>query len=261
MQVDWITVAAQLVNFLVLIWLLKRFLYGPIIKAIGRRKAKIAKRVQEANEARQEAGKQAEALAEQRAALDRRQDMIMDEARHQAKTLRDRLECEAREEIESLRVAWRRQVDDEREAFLESVRLSTAHYVGDLARKVLLAFADADLETEAAKRFAEHLQTLDDKSRKELAAAAQNMAAAALIESPFELSAPTKAQLTRTLHEVIAKDLDVDFCQRSDLLLGLRLRIGGRTVDWNLAEYFDRLEAHIGEALRHAGPTEHRHVA
>ncbi|MGI9416590.1 MAG: hypothetical protein ACR2RA_02000 [Geminicoccaceae bacterium] len=261
MQIDWIKVIAQLVNFLVLIWLLKRFLYGPITKGIERREARIAGRMQQAEDAKREAEIQAEALAEQRAALDRRQDKMMDEARHQAKTLRDLLEREAREEVETLRIAWRRQVEDERKAFLDSVRLSTAHYVGGLAREVLLAFADADLEIEAAKRFAEHLRTLDDESREELAAAAQSMEAPALIESSFELSAPAKTQLTRTLHEVIAEDMDVDYRQRSDLLLGLRLRICGRTVAWNFAEYLDRLEAHIDEALRHGGPTEHRHVA
>ena len=260
MQVDWITVAAQLVNFLVLIWLLKHFLYAPITKAIERREARIAKRMQDAEGARREAETQAEALVEQRAALDRRQDEIVDEARHQAKTLRDRLEGEAREEVETLRMAWRRQVDDERETFLDSVRSSTATYVGDLAREVLRVFADADLESEAAKRFAAHLRTLDDQSREELAAAAQRKEVS-VIESPFELPASIKTQLTRTLHEVIAEDMDVDYRQRSDLLLGLRLRIGGRTVAWDLAEYFDRLEARIGEALRHAGPTEHRHVA
>ena len=261
MQIDWITVIAQLVNFLVLIWLLKRFLYGPITGAIARREAGIAKRMQDAEDARQDAEQRAEGLAEQRADLDRRRDEIMEAARDQAKTLRDRLEREAREEVETLRLAWHRQVDDEKEAFLDGVRQSTAHYVGDLARELLRTFADADLETEAAKRFAAHLRALDDEGREELAAAARGKGASALIESSFELSAPAKAQLTRTLHEILAEDLDVDYRLRSDLLLGLRLRIGGRTVAWNLAEYFDRLQARIGDALRHAGPTERRHVA
>lgn len=261
MQIDWITVAAQLVNFLVLIWLLKRFLYGPITAAIQRRETGIAERMQRAEDARQEAEQQAEAFAAQRAAFDRRQDEIMDEARREAKTLRDELEREAREEADTRRRAWRRQVDDEREAFLDSVRLSTARYVGDLARDVLKAFADADLEAEAARRFAEHLRTLDGRSLHDLAASARGERAMALIESPFELSSAIKAQLTRTVHEVIAEDLDIAYADASDLLLGLRLRIGGRTVAWTLADYFDRLEARVQETLRHAGAAARRHVA
>ena len=261
MQIDWITVIAQLVNFMVLIWLLKRFLYGPITEAMQRREAGIAKRMQDAEDARQEAKNQSEALSEQRDHLKERQDELMEEARREAETLRNELEREAREEAEALRLAWRQQVNDEKEAFLGSIRLSAARYVGDLARSVLKEFADADLEAQAAKRFADHLRALDDKSVQELAAAANGEQATAVIESPFELSAPTRAQLTQTVHEVIAEDLDIDYEEAGDLLLGVRLRVGGRTVVWALAEYFDRLEAHISEALRQSGPAEQRYVA
>ena len=260
MQIDWVTVIAQLINFLVLIWLLKRFLYGPIREAMERREARIAERLRHANDARREAERHAEALSEQRAAFDRQQGEIMEQARHQAKTLRDKLEREARDEAQELRCAWRQQVDDEKEAFLGSVRQSTARYVGELARTVLKELADADLEEQAAKRFADHLRALDDKRREDLAKAAEGEQASVMIESPFELSGAVRTQLTRTVHKVIAKDLDIGYREVSDLLLGLRLRIGGRTVAWTLADYFDRLEARIGEALRHRGPAGQRNV-
>ena len=262
MQIDWITVIAQLINFLVLIWLLKRFLYGPISEAIERREARIAERLRDADDARRQAKRQAEALAEQRAAIDQQQGELMEEARHQAKTLRETLEREARDEAQELRHAWRQQVDDEKEAFLGSIRQSTARYVGELARTVLKEFADAGLEAQAAKRFADHLHALDDKRREDLAKAAEGEQATATIESPFELSGPVRTQLTQTVHEVIRKDLDIGYTEVSDLLLGLRLRVGGRTVAWTLADYFDRLEARIGEALRHRGSAgDQRHVA
>ena len=44
MQIDWITVAAQIVNFLILVWLLQHFLYGPITRAMQRREQRIAER-------------------------------------------------------------------------------------------------------------------------------------------------------------------------------------------------------------------------
>ncbi|MEZ4485078.1 MAG: hypothetical protein R2864_10965 [Syntrophotaleaceae bacterium] len=56
MLIDWFTVAAQTFNFLLLIWLLKRFLYGPILQAMDRREARIAGRLQEAQQ-EQEAAK------------------------------------------------------------------------------------------------------------------------------------------------------------------------------------------------------------
>ena len=81
MQIDLITVIAQLVNFVVLIWLLKRFLYGPITEAMQRREARIAERMQDAEDARQQAKNQSEALREQHDHLKKRQDKLMEEAR------------------------------------------------------------------------------------------------------------------------------------------------------------------------------------
>ena len=58
MQIDWLTVSAQLINFLVLVWLLKRFLYRPVMDAMQRREQHIAARIG--------AAEQQEGLADQR---------------------------------------------------------------------------------------------------------------------------------------------------------------------------------------------------
>ena len=48
MLIDWFTVAAQALNFLVLVWLLKRFLYQPVLDAISTREQRIAKQLADA---------------------------------------------------------------------------------------------------------------------------------------------------------------------------------------------------------------------
>ena len=55
MSIDWITVVAQIANFLVLVWLLKRFLYRPILDGIDAREAEITRRMAEAGEAQKKA--------------------------------------------------------------------------------------------------------------------------------------------------------------------------------------------------------------
>ena len=47
MLIDWFTVLAQIVNFLILVALMKRFLYGPLIAAIDAREQSIAARLAE----------------------------------------------------------------------------------------------------------------------------------------------------------------------------------------------------------------------
>ena len=55
MLIDWFTVGAQALNFLILVWLLKRFLYKPILHAIDEREKRIAKELADADAKKAEA--------------------------------------------------------------------------------------------------------------------------------------------------------------------------------------------------------------
>ncbi len=55
MEIDWLTVSAQIVNFLVLVWLLQHFLYKPVIDAMDRRQQSIADNINEAKNREQTA--------------------------------------------------------------------------------------------------------------------------------------------------------------------------------------------------------------
>ena len=85
MQIDWLTVAAQIVNFLVLVWLLQRFLYKPITNAMRRREERIEERLSEAKSARTEAEEEAEALRRKKAELEDSKEEILDAARERSR--------------------------------------------------------------------------------------------------------------------------------------------------------------------------------
>ena len=57
MLIDWFTVAAQALNFLILLWLMKRFLYAPILHAIDAREQRIAAELKDADASKLEAQK------------------------------------------------------------------------------------------------------------------------------------------------------------------------------------------------------------
>ena len=87
MQIDWLTVAAQIANFLVLVWLLQRFLYRPITEAMARREERIEAGLSAAKSARAEVDARASRLQEERAALEANREAVLDQARtdHEAK--------------------------------------------------------------------------------------------------------------------------------------------------------------------------------
>ena len=81
MELDWLTVAAQIVNFLVLVWLLQHFLYAPITKAMSHREERIEERLADARKSREEAEAEAARLHDKQEELERDKEALMDEAR------------------------------------------------------------------------------------------------------------------------------------------------------------------------------------
>ena len=84
MTVDWITVSAQVVTFLILVWLLRRFLYRPVMDAMGRREARIGERLEEARVREQAAEREEHSYREQREALHRRREELLEQAKAEA---------------------------------------------------------------------------------------------------------------------------------------------------------------------------------
>ena len=70
MLIDWFTVVAQVVNFLILVWLLKRFLYKPILDAIDAREKRIAAELADADAKKAAAEKQRDEFQRKSAAFD-----------------------------------------------------------------------------------------------------------------------------------------------------------------------------------------------
>lgn len=261
MQIDWVTVAAQIVNFLVLVWLLQRFLYGPITRAMQRREQRIEDRLAEAKHKQRQAEDEAKTLQRKKADLEERQEAIMDEARQKAKALRDDLEQKARDEVEQQRRTWRHQVIDEKKEFLGELRTRTARHVYELARSALADLADADLEAKVAARFADRLKSLERDRTLKIANALTTSGDDVLIESSFELSPAAKGQITKILHEVIADDLNVTYALADGLPVGIRLRAGGQTVEWSLARYLERLEGEVEAKLAEVGSSKEQEAA
>lgn len=249
MQIDWLTVVAQIVNFLVLIWLLQRFLYAPITEAMARRERRIAERMDEARDARAAAEDEARELREARHALEADREEAMEAARAEAQALRARLEAELREEVDAERRARLAQLDEDREQIVRSLRRSVCAEVIETVRASLRDFADAELAGRVAATFVDRLAAIDAEGRARLARAAEAAGGAAVVESGFELPATLRAQVTRAIHRDVAPGIEVDYRTDGSETLDLRLRLGERTVEWGPDRHLDRIAARLEEEL------------
>src|SRR5271167_4252962 len=102
MLIDWFTVGAQALNFIILVWLLKRFLYKPILNAVDAREKRIAAELADADAKKAEAQKERDEFLHKNEEFDQQHAALLSKATDEAKAERQRLLDEARKAVDAL---------------------------------------------------------------------------------------------------------------------------------------------------------------
>lgn len=256
MQIDWITLGAQLLNFLVLVLLLRHFLYGRITGVIDRREEEIASRRAEAEEALERAEEEAQSHRQAREELDRRRQEMLREAREEAEEERERRLEEARADVARARESWSRGLQRQKRSLLRDLRRSaeSATYAG--VSRALEDLAGQDLEGRVVDRFVERLRERggDEELRRALVEAGEPR-----VRTAFELDEDQRNQISSVLREAFGLGDPPVFQRDPELVLGLRLEAGDYVVGWSGRDYVRALEERVGAILdREGGGSESR---
>lgn len=241
MQIDWITVAAQIANFLVLVWLLHRFLYGPIVRAMENREQRIAARLREAQEQKAEAEREAETYRSQRDSLERDKDRILTRAEEEAESTKRSLEQTVRQDVERRRKDWLQQLDNEKEEFLHDMRRRSAEHVLALARRVLSELADTELEERLANVFARQIEEISPDLRERLVKAYHQAGGKVVVRSLVALDAEAQRRITRAVHKSILETAEVRYERFEDTMSAIELKVGSLALSWAFAGFLDEL--------------------
>ena len=250
MLIDWFTVGAQVLNFLILVWLLKHFLYKPILNAIDAREKRIATELADADAKKTEAQKERDDFQNKNKAFDEQRSALLGKAVDEAKAERGRLLDEARKAADSLRAAQATAVrNDQKRLGSEVTRLAKDEVFG-IARKTLADLATVSLEERMGEVFTRRLRGMDGKGKELLGAALKSSSEPAVVRSAFDLGAAQKAAIQNALNETFAAEIRIRFETSPDLISGIELTANGQKVAWSIAEYLVSLEKGVDELLK-----------
>ncbi len=249
MLIDWVTVGAQALNFLILVWLLKRFLYQPILRAIDAREQRIASTLADAAAIEAEAREERETYQNKNAVFDQQRTALLEQATVEAKAERERLLDEARQAADAFSARRRETLRNEAHSLGQAIRRQTQKEVFAIARKALSDLATTSLEERLGEVFIRRLQELDGDTRAGLAAALKIASAPALVRSAFDLPAEARTAVQDALNKTFASDIRLRFETAPELIGGIELITNGRKVAWNIADYLASLETGIDELL------------
>jgi F-type H+-transporting ATPase subunit b len=237
--IDWFTVIAQIVNFLILIWLLNRFLFRPIRAAIDAREKSMAEALGQAKKAEQQARARALELEEKQRALENAHERMMNDARDQVAQWREKAVATIREEVDALRQTFIANVNRDRQAFLEQLKQQLVRQVMHIGEKVLRDLADEQLNRQVLRVFLEKLDSrkaeLDDPARRH----------EIIVRSGVPLEPADTRLVQDRLDHWFPACAGIRFEWSTDLGPGIQLLVGDRKVGWHLADYLGDLETEI----------------
>lgn len=251
MSIDLFTAAAQIINLFILIWLLKRFLYAPVLRAMHKRQERITETLEEAGKEKEAAGEEKKRYQALQKKADQQARKKLEEAGREAEELRQRLTQEIRDEKERARRKWHRELEDEKEQFLIRTSRTIAEEFGRLCRNAFRELASQDFEEEMVKRFLE--KTGREPDKEILSSLKEKEKGGIQVVSSRELNPSLKQEIGDHLKQVVGRELEVQFKTNPDLMAGIIVEVEGRKVGWHLSLYLDEFQERLQEQVEKAG--------
>ena len=262
MLIDWYTVGAQVLNFLILVWLMKRFLYKPVLAAIDVREKRITKEIADADAKKTEAQKEHDEFQRKNEDFDQQRAELLGKATDEAKTERERLLGEARKAADALTAKRQDALRNDAQNLNQAIIRRTQGEVFAIARKALTDLATTSLEERLGEVFTRRLRAMDGQAKSDLANALRAASGPALLRSAFDLLPEQQATIQNALNETFSAEIHLRFETAPDLVSGIELTANGQKVAWSIADYLASLERDVGELLKEkAKPEEAKPMA
>jgi F-type H+-transporting ATPase subunit b len=245
LEIDWTTFALEAVNFLVLVWILKRFFYRPVLDVIARRRAAIDATLAEARSRHAEAEALEEKSREGLKGLEA-------ERRHAREALAGEIAAERARLLEQMQLglaeerrkagilAERAGAEEARRREEQAVRAGL-----EFTSRLLERLADPALEARLVRMALDDLAALPPERAAEVREAVKAESGPPVATSAGPLPDHLKKAVAKGLSDLLGRAVEPVFKEDPALGAGLRVSLGPWALKASLA---DELEFFGGAA-------------
>jgi F-type H+-transporting ATPase subunit b len=245
MLIDWVTVAAQAVNFLLLVWLLHRFLFKPVLKVVNEREQKIRKQIEDAQLQQTQARKEREALSQEKEELLQRKEALLSQAQEDAKKERESLIKQVRFEADTLRRSFQEKIHNEQKTVFFDLRKQFEGTVFHIARKVLEDITQERFQESVVRAFIHKLDEMASDQKNIILEDIRMFPGVLYVRSAFTLSPENKDHIEKALRAHFGEGISLSFEVNPDLICGVEFATSGHKVSWNIAEYIFKIQDNV----------------
>ena len=250
MQIDWFTVIAQIINFLILVGLLKRFLYKPILNAIEERENKITSQLEDAESKKGEAQKEKEEFSKRNEDFEDKKKELMKKAEEEAEEKRKKLLEEARNEANEFRSQLKKSSEEVQQNLSQEIEEKVKKEVFEITRKTLSDLASLDMEEQTVRVFIKRLNEMKEDEKKQFLEAFESKEDPILVRSAFDLPSEQKTEIQNTVADVLGSETEFQYKTVPELVSGIELTANGFKLSWSISEYLNSLEKSISETIK-----------
>lgn len=245
MQINWFTVIAQILNFLVLVWLMKRYLYKPILDAIDEREKKIKSELQDAVTKKAEAKSEQDEFNQKNQAFDKEKKDLTDKAIAEANEQRGKLLEQAQNDANTLSSKREKALQEMQEDSKNQIMQRIQQDVFAVARKALADLASQSLEEQSVNIFIKRLNEIKENEKDPFVAAMQSGSDPILVQSVFDLPEKQQTEIKDAVNKILGTKPQFEFKTSPEIIAGIELITKGYKLAWSISEYINSFEKSI----------------
>ncbi len=246
MEINWFEIMFQIINFFILLFILQKFLYKPVINAMQQRQERIQKAQIEADEKMEEAKGLIVQYDSKIADIDEEKRGILDQAREEAQDKKESLLVDYKKEAENKRTAYLKEIDDEKDHFANNLRKNLGENAVKIASHILDTISSKELEKEVFNTFITNLEHLNESIPDPT-----ELKEADYLDllSSRDLSKDEKVLIENTLKQQKINFKEINYEIDPDLILGYELNLETYTLHTNIRNYLEQVEKDIMETI------------
>ncbi|MFO7867174.1 MAG: F0F1 ATP synthase subunit delta [Candidatus Aminicenantes bacterium] len=249
MEIDLFTFIAQIINFLILIILLRQLLYKRIVKAMDEREGRIQARLEGAEKKQEKADQEAESYRRKQEELEQKKQSIITKAEQEADEKKQDLLKKARQEVDGNQKKWRESLHRQKDTFMTGLRETAGRQIYAAVRKVLNDLADEELENQIIRFFIQRIENLDKGRKKELRSQLKESGGRVVIHSAFGIEKKLRESLKKAVNDLFDQGVELEFKKDSELVCGVELHARDQIIAWSIDSYLSELEEHMSRRL------------
>ena len=207
MELNWSTFVLEIVNFLILVWILKRFLYRPVLDVIARRRAAVDEVLDAANTAKRDAESLLQRYEEREEQWLRERQSAREELREEIEALRAEQTAALELELQSEREKARAAEHLRRAGFERAAETTALAQAARFATRLLERVSSPELEARLVALVTRELSELPAAGTASLRERLGGAPDAIVVESAYPIPADQAAGLERVLAGGVREDV------------------------------------------------------